>query len=448
MIFDVFPTILPTITSPIKPVELFSSEWAYGIDEAVSAEFLPVYDAVAAIDLAFITPHGFDILQLFEVSQLNVLSIDYAILQEILGARGFIAYEYGVLIDTVLPFAFLSYDFATAFDLSSFTFEAFDHGELSEIYSIPNLLVYDVAIGLEIHFGLIESFDLAILVEELGDRTLSASDFFIAVERCIKQFPSSDYAQTLDFGRLMIKAVDIASLFDFLSERMFILKDISTAFDRLIERYFEVVDRRLGIDRIIVVFENSCIKILYFAFGIYGFVNIYSIDDFTPPFVVEAKLSPRTAKDHDARLDLYHNDKTDYHPADAYGSYLHAWGAGDPTNDPFKGVLAWGFRDVNTSLRNMHMGAEFEAMKWYVFRIIQKTNATTYEVFDDRRNLLTSSSYGEGHNTFLKIVIGACNEEQSYFTQEVWYDWVFVRKHIEPTPTITIGREEVSPIEW
>jgi len=449
MVFDVFPAILPAFSTPVRPVELFSSDWAYGIDKSISTQLSPVSDwAIELIDLAFITPYGFDIAQISESSLQNVLTADFATLIETLGARGFIAYEYGVLTDVASSIAFSSYDLATAFDLAYFIKEAFDFAEFAEIYSILNIIAYDIAIGFEVYFKSLESVDVAVLVEKLSDRTFSASDFSSALELYIKEFPSSDYAQTFDFANLIIKATDIATLYEYLPERRFILTDIASAFDKLIERYIEVIDERLGIDRIIIRFEDSCIKILYFAFNIYGFVNIYSINDFTSPFIVEAKLSPRTAKDHDARLDLYHADKLDYHPADAYGSYLHAWGAGDLSNNPFKGIFAWGFRDADTSLRNQSMSKEFESNKWYVFKIIQKPDETIYEVFDEKRTLIASSAYSEGHNTNLKIVIGACNEDLSYFVQEVYYDWLFVRKHLEPCPVISIKQEEQSQIEW
>jgi len=340
MVFDVFPTILPTITAPVKPVELTSSDWAKGVEKAISTEFTPTFDEALGIDLAFITPHSFDLASVTEISSLNVLAKDSATLVEILGSRGFIAYEYGHLLDTAISIALSSYDLATAFGLAYFTPKAIDFGELVEIYAVPNILAYDSGVGVELYRRFLEAIDEAFGVEKLSDRAFSSIDFSIAIEKAIKSFSNVDYAQAIDFGQLTIKATDLATLLEQIPSREFILVDLATGLDRLIERYLEVIDARIGIDRVIVEFEESCMKVLYFAFGTYGFVHIYSIDNFTPPFVVEAKLSPRTAKGHDARLDLYHPDKLDYHPDDAYGSYLHAWGSGDPENDPFKGLIA------------------------------------------------------------------------------------------------------------
>ena len=55
MVFDVFPTVLPVITSPVK------------LD----------------IDLAFITPCCFDLASVAEVSSLNILAKDVATIIEV-----------------------------------------------------------------------------------------------------------------------------------------------------------------------------------------------------------------------------------------------------------------------------------------------------------------------------------------------------------------------------
>jgi len=147
-------------------------------------------------------------------------------------------------------------------------------------------------------------------------------------------------------------------------------------------------------------------------------------------------------------LDLYYPDKLGYHPADAYGSYLHAWGSGDSDGDPFKGLFAWGFRTDTESLLNKSMDKEFYANRWYIFRIIQQTDNTKFQVYGEKRDLLAEAEHTSGHNVDLKVVIGACNEDNQGFVQEVWYDWVFVRKYIEPEPSVSIGSEEVCPVEW
>ena len=448
MVFDVFPTVLPVITAPVKPTELTSSDWAKGVEKAISIEFTPTFDEAVGIDLAFITPYGFDLASVIETSSLNVLAKDSATLIEILGSRGFIAYEYGNLIDIASSIGFSSYDSATGIGLAYFTPKAIDFGQLTEIYAVPNVLAHDSAVGVELYRRFLEAIDRAFGVEKLGDRTFSSIDISTTIERAIKLFSVSDYAQAIDFGQLMLIATDFATSLEQIPMREFILVDLATGFDRLIERYFEVIDARIGIDRVIVEFEESCIKVLYFAFGTYGFIHIYSIDNFTPPFVVEAKFSPRTAKGHDARLDLYYPDKLGYHPADAYGSYLHAWGSGDPEGDPFKGLFAWGFRTDTESLLNKSMDKEFYANRWYIFRIIQQTDNTKFQVYGEKRDLLAEAEHTSGHNVDLKVVIGACNEDNQGFVQEVWYDWVFVRKYIEPEPSISIGSEETSPVEW
>ena len=448
MVFDVFPTIIPAITAPVKPTELTSSDWAKGVEKAVSIEFTPVLDEALGTDLAFITPYGFDLASVTEIALPNILAEDSATLVEALAGRTFIAYECGYLSDIVSSISFSSYDLATGFDLSYFTPKAIDFGELVEIYAVPNILAYDSAIGVELYRKFLEAIDKALGIEKLGDRTFSSIDVVTAIERVIKSFSATDYAQTIDFGQLLLTAVDFATSLEQIPSRGFILVDLATGLDRLIERYLEVIDARLGIDRVIIEFEESCMKVLYFAFGTYGFVHIYSIDNFTPPFVVEAKLSPRTAKGHDARLDLYYPDKLDYHPVDAYGSYLHAWGSGDPEGNPFKGLFAWGFRTDTESLLNKSMDKEFYANRWYIFRIIQQPNNTKFQVYGEKRDLLAEAEHTSGHNVDLKVVIGACNEDNQSFWQEVWYDWVFVRKYIEPEPTISIGSEETSPVTW
>ena len=341
MVFDVFPTIIPAITVPVKPTELTSSDWAKGVEKAVSIEFTPTFDEALGIDLAFITPYGFDLASVTEIALPNILARDSATLIEILGSRGFIAYEYGHLLDTAVSIAFSSYDLATGIGLAYFTPKAIDFGQLTEIYAVPNILAYDSAVGLELYRRFLEAVDKAFGVEKLGDRAFSSIDIVTAIEKAVKSFLVTDYAQAIDFGQLMVKASDLATLLEQIPTREFVLVDLATGLDKLFARYLEVIDKRIGIDRVIVEFEESCMKVLYFAFGTYGFVHIYSIDNFTPPFVVEAKLSPRTAKGHDARLDWYYPDKLGYHPADAYGSYLHAWGSGDLEGDPFKGLFAW-----------------------------------------------------------------------------------------------------------
>ena len=448
MVFDVFPTVLPVITAPVKPVELVSSDWAKGVEKAVSIEFAPTFDEALGTDLAFITPYGFDLASVTEISSLNVLAKDSATLVEILGSRGFIAYEYGRLLDTAVSIALSSYDLATGIGLAYFTPKAIDFGQLTEIYAVPNILAYDSAVGIELYRRFLEAIDKALGVEKLGDRTFSSIDIVTAIEKAVKSFLVTDYAQAIDFGQLMVIATDLATLSELIPTREFILVDLATGLDKLFARYLEVIDKRIGIDRVIVEFEESCMKVLYFAFGTYGFVHIYSIDNFTPPFVVEAKLSPRTAKGHDARLDLYYPDKLDYHPADAYGSYLHAWGSGDPEGDPFKGLFAWGFRSDTESLLNKSMDKEFYAGRWYIFRVIQLANNTKFQVYGEKRDLLAEAEHTSGHDVDLKVVIGACNEDNQGFVQEVWYDWVFVRKYLEPEPTISIGSEETSPVEW
>jgi len=448
MVFDVFPTIIPAITAPVKPTELTSSDWAKGVEKVISIEFTPTFDEATGIDLAFITPYGFDLASVTEIALPNILAEDSATLIEALAERTLIAYEYGYLSDIVSSIAFSSYDLATGFDLSYFTPKAIDFGELVEIYAVPNILAYDSAVGLELYRRFLEAIDKAFGVEKLGDRTFSSADFSIAIEKAIKSFLTSDYAQAIDFGQLMLIATDLATSLEQIPSREFVLVDLATGLDRLIERYLEVIDARIGIDRVIIEFEESCMKVFYFAFGTYGFVHIYSIDNFTPPFVVEAKFSPRTAKGHDARLDLYYPDKLGYHPADAYGSYLHAWGSGDPEGDPFKGLFAWGFRTDTESLLNKSMDKEFYAGRWYIFRIIQQPNNTKFQVYGEKRDLLAVAEHTSGHNVDLKVVIGACNEDNQGFVQEVWYDWVFVRKYIEPEPSISIGSEETSPVSW
>jgi len=178
---------------------------------------------------------------------------------------------------------------------------------------------------------------------------------------------------------------------------------------------------------------------------------------FTPPLAVEALITPMTAYDHDACLDLREYGTESAHPADARGAYMHAWGWGvSGTTEGTFGRFAWYrlagppgsatyYWDVTTWDEG---GASpvWNANDTFLFRIGASAEGVRYEVWQLapeglKRVLGHYVDLGITNDTVIALgqeCGGAYN-----FTQKAVFHWVLVRPFVWPEPKVAVGVEKV-----
>jgi len=178
---------------------------------------------------------------------------------------------------------------------------------------------------------------------------------------------------------------------------------------------------------------------------------------FTPPLAVEALITPVTAFDHDACLDVREYGTESAHPADARGAYIHAWGWGvSGETEGRMGRFTWyrlagppGSTNYYWDVTTWDEGGAspvFNANETFLFRIGVAPEAVRYEVWQLRdegpvKLLGHLSNLGITNETVIALgqeCGGAYN-----FTQKAVFHWVLVRPFVWPEPKIAVGAERV-----
>lgn len=200
--------------------------------------------------------------------------------------------------------------------------------------------------------------------------------------------------------------------------------------------------------------KGLLIKGTYMAEGQY--VQVVS-QPLTPPLAVEALVTPMTAYDHDACLDLREYGTESAHPADARGAYIHAWGWGvsGETENKF-GRFTWyrlagppGSATYYWDVTTWDEGGPspvWNANDTFLFRIGASAAGVRYEVWQ-----LSREGLGKilGHYVNLGITndtVIALGQEcgGAYnFTQKAVFHWVLVRPFVWPEPKVAVGVERV-----
>ena len=178
---------------------------------------------------------------------------------------------------------------------------------------------------------------------------------------------------------------------------------------------------------------------------------------FTPPLAVEALITPMTAYDHDACLDLREHGTESAHPSQARGAYIHAWGWGvSGTTEGKFGRFAWyrlagppGSATYHWDVTTWDEGGTspvWNANDTFLFRIGASAEGARYEVWH-----LTQEGLKKILGHYVKL--GITNETAialgqecggAYnFTQKALFRWVLVRPFVWPEPKIAVGAEKV-----
>ena len=176
----------------------------------------------------------------------------------------------------------------------------------------------------------------------------------------------------------------------------------------------------------------------------YQYVNVYTKNTWNVPntygYIVDSRLSPRTNKDHDARLDLYTaSSNIDQHPLYAQGAYIHAWG--------YEDIWVWYFtpNEVVNNTWDNGINKSFSRRSWWIISIGYFGNRTYYYIWNDKNytSPYAYKIYRSMYNDF-RIVLGneRSRTDVGTISQEVWYDWIRVRKFVYPEPQISIGEEK------
>jgi len=178
---------------------------------------------------------------------------------------------------------------------------------------------------------------------------------------------------------------------------------------------------------------------------------------FTPPLAVEALVTPLTAYDHDACLDLREYGTESAHPADARGAYIHAWGWGvsGETENKF-GRFTWyrlagppGSATYYWDVTTWDEGGPspvWNANDTFLFRIGAAAEGVRYEVWQLTQDGLTKIlghyvNLGIANDTVIALgqeCGGAYN-----FTQKAVFHWVLVRPFVWPEPKVVVGAEKI-----
>ena len=200
--------------------------------------------------------------------------------------------------------------------------------------------------------------------------------------------------------------------------------------------------------------KGLLIRGTYMAPGQY--VQVVS-QPFTPPLAVEALVTPMTAYDHDACLDLREYGTESAHPADARGAYIHAWGWGvSGTTEGTYGRFTWyrlagppGSATYYWDVTTWDEGGGspiWNANGTSLFRIGATAEGVRYEVWQ-----LTGDGLSKilGHYVKLGITnetVIALGQEcgGAYnFTQKALFHWVLARPFVWPEPKVAVGAERI-----
>jgi len=178
---------------------------------------------------------------------------------------------------------------------------------------------------------------------------------------------------------------------------------------------------------------------------------------FTPPLAVEALVTPMTAYDHDACLDLREYGTESAHPSQARGAYIHAWGWGVPgTTEGKFGRFAWYrlagppgsalFYWDQTGWDEGGTSPIWNANDTFLFRIGVSAAGARYEVWQltgDGLKKLLGHYVKPGITNETVIALGQECGGAYNFTQKALFHWVLVRPFVWPEPKVAVGAERV-----
>ena len=442
---------------------------AFLTEAGILTALLTVQDGIYEIERAYIMPYTADIAHLVEyLGDRIFVRDDFASTIEVLGSRllsttdaalpaeaGIITVLlrdadgfYGIERAYIMPYAV---DVAHLSELlGDRTFSGVDLASIREILGDRAFSIADAAFLGEV--SVITAYlavrDAVCLSEVLGDRAFSTTDIAFLTETtpfAVRKF-AADSLYGIERAYIMPYVVDIAHLYEILGDRIFTGVDFAAVFELLGGRTFSAFAAFYGIDRLIQEIKEGRLFTLMFAFNAFAYASVYTTASYTPPIACEAHLSVDTAKDSDAILALFVSDEVEKHPSDALSSQVLFYGGALP--ELYKGLFAWSFRDDSYVERDTDFDgvqAEFSVRNNYVLRILQTTDKTIYEVFDEARNLICKKEYNKGFSNPMKLVISTCTHTDYAFYQIYRMKFAFLRKLIFPEPTVTIGEEYELP---
>ncbi|MCC6050905.1 MAG: DUF2341 domain-containing protein [Thermofilum sp.] len=197
----------------------------------------------------------------------------------------------------------------------------------------------------------------------------------------------------------------------------------------------------------------------YVAPGQYVQVVSDPFSPFSPPLAVEALITPMTAYDHDACLEMReYGPDIFYHSSNARGAYIHAWGWGvSGTAEGESGKFAW-YRLAGPATQYWDViswdeGGEspvWKANNTFLFRIGASAEGVRYEVWqltgDGLSKILghcADGKLGFSNNTAVVLVLGQLCGGAFGFTQKAVFHWVLVRPFVWPEPKVAVGLERI-----
>lgn len=187
------------------------------------------------------------------------------------------------------------------------------------------------------------------------------------------------------------------------------------------------------------------------VYGLYGFANVYTERSWQAPasgvgYAVEARLSPRSKgiNQFDARLSLYAPGASPgNHPRWAEAAQVVAVGGGCWG----LGCWAWSFDGLRSPVWDDGGDKVYQRGGWYVVGVAYYGGDTAYWVLKEGPSgpePYARKTYGGAHAGF-RVVLGNHAEGLAMtpsVTVETWFDWVRVRRYVEPEPTVIVGEEE------
>lgn len=190
--------------------------------------------------------------------------------------------------------------------------------------------------------------------------------------------------------------------------------------------------------------------------GTQQYIQVVS-QPFTPPLAVEALITPMTAYDHDACLDVREYGTESAHPADARGAYIHAWGWGvsGQTENRY-GRFTWyrlagppGSTTYYWDVTTWDEGGSspvWNANDTFLFRIGISPSGVRYEVWqltDEGLTKLLGHWVDLGITNETVIALGQECGGAYNFTQKAVFHWVLVRPFVWPEPRVAVGAERI-----
>ena len=428
MFYDTLPTILPAFGAVAPPEELHVADGGFGSEKAtVTASFF-------SSDVTITTS---------EVSKIIIPVTDSLSWSDILTVRQFTLIEIASSFEIVLDRLFSAFDLASATDLPAFS-------------PYRETIVKDNLIGI----------DKAGIWYKLIDSAVTTDTLIIRVLKLIESATSEDLSHFV--GKLLFGYVDTATgaesitlakfLFDTAvgSELISMVKqafDIAAGASRVsfkLSKVFESAsaielpitilkttsDYAYFIDEPRIILEDGILKIVAFTFSQNGFVNVVFNRENNAPFVIEAKVSPRTMTAKEATTGVVVKGYENAHPDEQYGSRIDASGN--------EGRFVYDFVSDEVTFNNVLTDAIAEAGKWYVLKIAQAVSKTLFEVFDEKRTKLDSHEIAYGHSDILRPLFGLSNNDEINKRTESWFVWIFKRKYLDEEPTIVFDIEQVA----